>query len=158
MSEEQQPSRRGVLASLLMGFGLFTAYTTLTVQGFLFLLPRRRGPRTRLLFAGQISEYALGGVKTVYDLEGTPILVKRTAGGFTAYDSTCPHLGCKVLWEPEDSRFFCPCHRGVFDVDGVATAGPPADAGQNLAQVPMRVDEEAGVVYLEVKDIKRNRA
>ena len=39
--------------------------------------------------------------------------------------------------------------------DGKGIAGPPADAGQSLAQVPLTVDERSGVVYLEVKEPKR---
>ena len=58
-----------------------------------------------------------------------------------------------MRWEGDENRFFCPCHRGVFDEDGLATAGPPADAGQRLAEVPLRVD--AGVLYLEVKAERR---
>ena len=92
------------------------------------------------------------------DLEGTPILIKRDERGFHAYSSLCPHLGCRVRWEDDNHRFFCPCHRGVFDENGVATEGPPADAGQRLAEVPLRVDEGAGVVYMEVKDVKRGNA
>ncbi len=155
MSDDTKPTRRGLLAQILMAGGLLAAYGTLGVQGMLFLLPKRLRPRTRLLFAGQASEYQLGTVRTVYDLQGNPILIKRSADGFNAFSSTCPHLGCRVRWEEEESRFFCPCHRGVFDDQGIATAGPPADAGQRLAQVPLEVDERSGVVYVEVKDTGR---
>ena len=41
---------------------------------------------------------------------------------------------------------------------GVATEGPPADGGQNLEPVPLRVDQESGVLYLEVKDVKRRQS
>ena len=112
-------------------------------------------PRTRLLFAGRVGDYPVGGVRTVYDLEGTPILIKRTEDGFKAFNSTCPHLGCKVHWEADRERFLCPCHNGEFDADGVAYSGPPADAGQRLAEVSLDIDEDAGVVYLDVKDPKR---
>ena len=147
-------TRRGVLASALMGVGLVAAYGMLGVQGLLFLLPKRLQARTRLPFAGRIDDYPVGGVRTVYDLEGTPVLIRRTEEGFTAFDSTCPHLGCKVHWEPEEDRFFCPCHKGMFDAGGVAYAGPPGDAGQILSEMDMKVDQAAGVVYLRVKDVK----
>jgi len=151
-------TRRGVLASALMGIGLVAAYGMLGVQGLLFLLPKRLQARTRLLFAGRIDDYPVGGVRTVYDLEGTPVLIRRTEEGFTAFDSTCPHLGCKVHWEPEEDRFFCPCHKGMFDADGVAYAGPPGDAGQRLSEMNMKVEQTAGVVYLEVKNVKGRSA
>nr|MBC8425653.1 Rieske 2Fe-2S domain-containing protein [bacterium] len=68
------------------------------------------------------------------------------------------HLGCQVYWEEDNNRFFCPCHSGVFDPQGIAIAGPPADAGQRLAEVPLKVDQVAGVLYLEVQATKGGHA
>jgi Rieske Fe-S protein len=69
------------------------------------------------------------------------------ADAFLALSTTCPHLGCRVHWEPHNSRFFCPCHNGVFDAQGKATQGPPADANQSLPQFPVKV--ENGLVFIE---------
>lgn len=156
MNQEDRTTRRAWLATVLMGAGLVASYGTLAVQWLMFLFPQKLRPRTRLLFAGQVGQYPVGGVRSFYDLQGNQILVKRSAHGFEAFSSTCPHLGCHVHWEAEQQRFFCPCHRGVFNADGVATSGPPADAGQSLARVPLSVDEAGGVVYIEVKDIQEN--
>lgn len=156
MHDDHEPTRRGVTASVLMGVGLVAAYGTLGLQALTYLLPRRLQAKTRLIFAGRVDDFPLGGVRTVQDLQGTPVLVKRLESGFTAFDSTCPHLGCKVHWEPDNNRFFCPCHNGEFDADGVAYGGPPADAGQSLSEVGLDVNDEAGVVYLEVKDPGRS--
>ena len=150
--------RRGALALLLMTVGLVLSYGLLGIQGIAFLLPKRLKPRTRRLFAGHESSYPLGGVRTIYDLRGDTILVKRDAGGFRAFSSTCPHLGCHVHWVESEKHFLCPCHNGVFDPDGVAIAGPPADAHQRLAAVPLELDPQSGVVYLEVRDVARKRA
>jgi hypothetical protein len=53
-----------------------------------------------------------------------------------------------VHWEGHKNRFFCPCHNGVFSPEGVATEGPPAEAGQRLPSYPLRVD--GGLLYIEV--------
>ncbi len=148
-------TRRDWLAKVAMGMGLFLSYGTLAVQSLLFLVPKQLKPKTRRLFVGSVDQYRIGSVASVYDLEGNEILVKRSETGFDAYSSTCPHLGCKVNWMPEKREFFCPCHRGVFNADGMAISGPPADAKQHLFRVPLRV--EGGVVYLEVKDVKRRK-
>jgi Rieske Fe-S protein len=92
------------------------------------------------------------------DLQGNEILIKRDAKQLRAFNSTCPHLGCRVHWESDRKRFFCPCHNGVFDEDGVAIEGPPAAAGQSLASLPLEVDSRSGVVYLEVKEIRKRLA
>jgi Rieske Fe-S protein len=148
-------SRRSWLASVAMGVGLISSYGMFAVQGLLFLLPQRLKPPTRRLYAGQIDQFQIGALQGVLDLQGNEILVKREKQGLRAFNSTCPHLGCRVHWQAERQRFFCPCHNGVFNAEGVAIEGPPAAAGQSLAQVPLEVDQKSGVVYLEVKDARK---
>ena len=148
-------SRRSWLASVAMGVGLISSYGMFAVQGLLFLLPQRLKPPTRRFYAGQIDQFQIGALQGVLDLQGNEILVKRENQGLRAFNSTCPHLGCRVHWQAERQRFFCPCHNGVFNAEGVAIEGPPAAAGQSLAQVPLEVDQKSGVVYLEVKDTRK---
>lgn len=151
--QEERTSRRELLAKVAMGGGVAAAYGLLAVEGLLFLVPRRTAPPTRPIFIGRLADFPPGEVKTVHDLEGRAILIRRTPEGLQAFSSVCPHLGCQVHWEEDEERFFCPCHRGLFDAEGVAYGGPPGDAGQELARVPLRVD--GGVVYMEVRVQKK---
>lgn len=64
----------------------------------------------------------------------------RGVDDFIALSSTCPHLGCQVRWEGQNNRFFCPCHNGLFDATGKGIGGPPGDAGQSLAEYPLKVE------------------
>jgi len=73
---------------------------------------------------------------------------EATVDDFSALSSVCPHLGCRVHWEGQNNRYFCPCHNGVFDPEGKATEGPPAAAGQELPRYPLRV--ERGLVFIEM--------
>jgi Rieske Fe-S protein len=155
MALSESSTRRDWLASLAMGAGLVASYGLFAIQGFLFLLPQRIKPPSRKLFAGQLDQFQIGALQSVLDLQGNEILVKRDQQGLRAFNSTCPHLGCRVHWQADKQRFFCPCHNGVFNADGVAIEGPPAAAGQSLAQVPLDVDQKSGVVYLEVKDLRK---
>jgi menaquinol-cytochrome c reductase iron-sulfur subunit len=43
---------------------------------------------------------------------------------FLAMSNICTHLGCRVRWIGEREQFFCPCHNGIFDEEGVVVAGP----------------------------------
>lgn len=84
---------------------------------------------------------------------GSTVTIARQGEGettedFAALSSTCPHLGCKVHWEGQNNRFFCPCHNGVFDANGTPTAGPPADAKQSLLRFPLKV--EGGMLFVEL--------
>ncbi|NIV49628.1 MAG: Rieske 2Fe-2S domain-containing protein, partial [Gammaproteobacteria bacterium] len=70
------------------------------------------------------------------------------AEDFIALSSVCPHLGCQVHWEPQNDRYFCPCHNGTFDRSGKGTGGPPGDANQSLSRFPLKLTK--GLLYIEV--------
>lgn len=40
-------------------------------------------------------------------------------------DTHCTHMGCPVDWSRGLKRYLCPCHGGVFDIEGTRVAGPP---------------------------------
>ncbi|GAB4541474.1 MAG: Rieske 2Fe-2S domain-containing protein [Anaerolineae bacterium] len=44
---------------------------------------------------------------------------------YNVFSDACTHLSCKVHWEEERQAFVCPCHDGVFDIEGQVVAGPP---------------------------------
>lgn len=36
----------------------------------------------------------------------------------------CPHMGCRLEWNPEEESYDCPCHGSRFDREGHLTDGP----------------------------------
>ena len=36
----------------------------------------------------------------------------------------CPHLGCELVWNPDEKSWDCPCHGSRFDIDGRLLDGP----------------------------------
>lgn len=58
---------------------------------------------------------------------------------YLALSNTCTHLGCKVRWIAEDSKFFCPCHNGVFDKTGAVLEGPPP---RPLDQYELKIEDD----------------
>jgi Rieske Fe-S protein len=140
--------RRGFLARVLAGAGLALSYGLLGAYALAYLFPpRARGGAARL-FVGRRPDFAPGSARPFVDQKGRTLLILAGEAALEAFDTRCPHLGCKVHWEADKQRFFCPCHNGVFDRTGVAIAGPPADAGQSLARVPLDVDAASGNVFL----------
>lgn len=71
-----------------------------------------------------------------------------TVDSFLALSSVCPHLGCRVHWESNNNRYFCPCHNGIFDANGVATGGPPAAEGEDLSHYALQIVD--GSLYIEM--------
>ncbi len=66
------------------------------------------------------------------------------------YNGHCTHLGCAYSWVtdgPHKDRFFCPCHDGVFDLDGRVVGGPPP---RPLDQLESRV--EGGELHIVYQD------
>jgi Rieske Fe-S protein len=39
--------------------------------------------------------------------------------------NSCAHLGCPVRWFPEKQLYLCPCHGGLYDINGGWVGGPP---------------------------------
>lgn len=151
-----EPARRrtlGWLAGAAMGGALAGAYGTFAALIGRFVYPARPAPRG-WMFVTRIDDVP-EGASFVFRLpsgSGVNVTRRETGSGaadFMALSSTCPHLGCQVHWESQNSRFFCPCHNGVFDPAGVATGGPPAEAGQSLLQYPLK--DQGGILFIEVE-------
>lgn len=140
------------LSTLAMIGGAGAAYTTLAAFMGRFLYPARP-VRRGWMFVTEAEKIATGKSIVFRTPAGASVNVARRGDGrgaedFIALSSTCPHLGCQVHWEGHNNRFFCPCHNGVFTPDGVATAGPPAEAGQSLSRYPLKVEQ--GLVFIEL--------
>ncbi len=151
--------RRGFVATILMLFGVALGYGTGALHFFRYLVPLGRGGKKREMFAGTLSEMPVGKAITLKDPRGEEITLARVAedranpaAGFKALSSKCPHLGCRVHWEAAHERFYCPCHNGTFDKNGIATGGPPAKEGKNLPTFDVKVNAETGWVYVMVAE------
>jgi cytochrome b6-f complex iron-sulfur subunit len=149
------PPRRRFLAragELGMGAGLLVSYGTFGAIAAKFIYPAKPAP-TAWMFVRELAAFSEGTSMVFEAPTGAPVVIARkgtsgTEADFAALSSTCPHLGCRVHWEAQHGRFFCPCHNGTFDSEGKATGGPPFDAKQALPRYPLKV--EAGLLYIEV--------
>jgi Rieske Fe-S protein len=147
--------RRGFLghaASVAMVGGLAASYGTFAAVAGRFLYPPG-GAAAGWMFLAEASSLKAGDSFIYRAPSGAGIAVARvgsagTSEDFLALSSTCPHLGCQVHWEPQNDRFFCPCHNGTFDATGKATGGPPAAAGQSLPSYPLKLEE--GLLFILV--------
>lgn len=152
---ESEPPRRRALALLTTigaAVGLTAAYGSLAAAMGRFLYPARP-PAKGWMYVTQLRKLRAGDALLFQTPTGATVNVARqgagtTAGDFVALSSTCPHLGCQVHWEPQNDRFFCPCHNGVFAPDGTGIGGPPGDAGQSLPRYGLKVEQD--LLFIEV--------
>ncbi|HHT9126814.1 MAG TPA: ATP-binding cassette domain-containing protein [Candidatus Brocadiia bacterium] len=59
-------------------------------------------------------------------------VIKDENGQFIIFSDRCTHLGCAVRWDDEKNQFLCPCHNGIFDINGNVIAGPPPEPLRRL--------------------------
>ncbi len=77
-------------------------------------------------------------------------VVKKADGQVKALSNICTHLQCDVHWNPTANNFLCPCHGGLYDIDGKNIGGPPP---QPLAQWVHRLSTDAqGRTVLEIQN------
>jgi cytochrome b6-f complex iron-sulfur subunit len=144
-SEKAKGSRRSFFGWATMGAGLAASYGLGLAYFLRFLLPVRR-ERWRELFVATVDEIRPGQSRHFVDPAGGETFVHNLGGQFVALSNICPHLGCKVRYQAAESRFFCPCHNGVFDINGEPISGPPAQEGKALKRQEVIV--RSGAVYI----------
>jgi cytochrome b6-f complex iron-sulfur subunit len=157
----ENPDRRkflGTASRAAMAGGLLAGYGTFFGFAGRFLYPAHEA-RTSWMFVSEIDRIPPGASTSFRTPVGASVVITRQGEGeeasdFLALSSTCPHLGCQVHWEPQNTRFFCPCHNGVFDKSGKGIAGPPGEAGQDLPSYPLRVDSRLLYIQVEVDALR----
>jgi Rieske Fe-S protein len=63
--------------------------------------------------------------------------------------NSCAHLGCPVRWLTNaegHGEFLCPCHGGIYDINGNWVGGPPPRGMYRYTQVKI---EEDGMLYVK---------
>ena len=57
----------------------------------------------------------------------TPEQIQEVTDNLNVMSSSCAHLGCPVRWLVREGEglFLCPCHGGLYDINGGWTGGPP---------------------------------
>ncbi len=148
--------RRGFLVqagNTVMGCALVASYGTCGYVGVRYIAPASANKRR--MFVGDVAGFSLGAALPYELPNGTRLTVARrreegTSDDFVALSSTCPHLGCKVSWQANLSRFFCPCHNGAFDAEGQPTEGPPKADDTPLVRYPLVVED--GLLFIELTE------
>lgn len=153
--------REAMIRGTGLGMGLVGVMLSVPAIGFL-LSPLFTGQRTSWVTVGPIDAIPLDRptalladvpVGTGYPsppVKRVVYVVKRRGGELHALTNICTHMQCDVHWEPRLKNFLCPCHGGLYDIDGNNVGGPPP---QPLAQWVHRTHQDAsGRTILEIQN------
>ena len=126
MSDDPQKTDRRTFLDMVIFGGLAAWGTAMAVPTVAYLWPAHSGSgRPVSVSAGPAKDFAVGTAKML-QAEGKPVIVIRISEDlFRAFSPICTHLGCLVKWEAATRTIVCPCHAGVFDLEGKNVSGPP---------------------------------
>jgi cytochrome b6-f complex iron-sulfur subunit len=127
--------RRSFLGMLATALGL-TAFGSIAYPLLRYLAPpKKRGGEGK----GSFKKSDIGNAKEIV-VNGTPaIIINRPGKGYIALSRVCTHLGCLVEYDRDNKRLVCPCHAGIYDLEGRVLSGPPP---KPLTAFPLKVEGE----------------
>jgi Rieske Fe-S protein len=73
---------------------------------------------------------------------------KEIMSKLNVLSNSCAHLGCPVRWFPEKKLYLCPCHGGLYDINGGWVGGPPPRGMYRYIDAEVR---ENGKLYVKHK-------
>ena len=123
MTKDHSVKRRGILKGLVAG-----AAAVVTAP-ILYVAARYLG-YIRSADSGQTSatinftDLTPETPSKLIQINDEPIIVVREKNdAIRAFTATCTHLGCTVSYKPEQPGFYCKCHQGRYDDNGVNIPG-----------------------------------
>jgi cytochrome b6-f complex iron-sulfur subunit len=127
--------RRSFLGMLATALGL-TAFGSIAYPLLRYLAPPSKHAGAG---KGSFKKSDIGNAKEIV-VNGTPaIIINRPGKGYIALSRVCTHLGCLVEYDRDNKRLVCPCHAGIYDLEGRVLSGPPP---KPLTAFPLKVEGE----------------
>ncbi len=148
--------RRHFFVRLIQGTHALIGATLAFVVGGAVVAPSFGRRETMWLHAGDLANLQDGTPQPITLRVARPdgpsevvdrkiVYLVKSGSEVRALDSTCTHLGCRTRYNPESQLIECPCHGGVYDVNGQVVSGPPPAP---LRTMTTRVDD--GKVMVQV--------
>lgn len=159
--DQQSVSRRQFLNYTLMGVGGFlVAGITTPMLGFALDPALKAGQERDMVAVGNIKDFSTKEYKRVdfklavqdgwanYDIALSAWIILKENGEVFALSPVCKHLGCTVQWDTSEkypNHFFCPCHDGLYDSEGINIPNTPPQGPLDVYQYD--VDDD-GTIFL----------
>jgi cytochrome b6-f complex iron-sulfur subunit len=126
---------------------LLAILSTVAVSSFVYPLLRFLAPAGSEAKAKELilpkADVPVGSAKNIVFNNAPAIILNNKDKGYIALSKVCTHLGCIVEYSPEKNSLVCPCHAGIYDLDGNVRSGPPP---KSLTRIPVKVEGENIVI------------
>ena len=118
-------TRRRIIEGFLGG-GILATFASFFYPILRFLVP----PTVADLGGDEVVAAKLGEIKPnsgqIFRFGSRPgLLILDADGTYRALSATCTHLGCIVQYRSDLREIWCPCHNGIYDINGRNVSGPP---------------------------------
>ena len=94
-----------------------------------YALPKEEGSKEGSLVEAILVSWQDGIIPDILKGRGTGALagaeIEELSQKLNVLSNHCVHLGCPVRWLPETKEITCPCHGGLYDINGGYRGGPP---------------------------------
>lgn len=133
--------RRNFLKSLLAFFSATAFFSFLYPLMRLFAYHARKPEMKKVVLKKR--EMPEGGSMSFVFNDAPAIIIDRTDKGLVALSKVCTHLGCLLEYDRDRKGLFCPCHAGVYDLEGNVVSGPPQ---RPLTRLPLSAEGDNIIV------------
>lgn len=125
MTEGITEPRRG-LVRWLLGGGFVISVTSFLYPVIRFLNPPPVSEAAvNEVVAGKVQDFKPNTGKIVKFGSSPVLLVRVSQTDWRAFSAVCTHLSCIVQYQPEQTRIWCACHNGIYNLQGKVISGPP---------------------------------
>lgn len=114
--------RRNILKKILALLGA-TSFVAFLYPLFKFLEPPGTESQSQKVVVKK-SDIPPGTAKEVIFNDTPAIIINRKGKGFIAFSRICTHMGCLVGYNRIANELVCPCHAGIFNLEGNVLSGP----------------------------------
>ncbi len=82
------------------------------------------------------------------------VFLRREKGQKTpvAFQTTCPHAGCRIDYLASDRCFKCPCHNSAFDLSGAIRQPSPSPRPMDQLKCEVRSASGVAEVWVDYQD------
>ncbi len=122
---QPEPARRRLIAFFLGG-GLLASFASFLYPVLRYLVP----PAVADLGGDEVVAAKVSELKPnsgmIFRFGSRPgLLIMTSDDTYRALSATCTHLGCTVQYRSDLHEIWCPCHNGIYDLNGRNISGPP---------------------------------